>query len=590
MEPLPDDTQKAEIHSPLQRFIFACKVQLHIARRRAQNMFVGPARHPRSAQVSALPLIAESRSALWNAEDNAGNFILTAGKVQNLRIAIKQLQGLEVPANTTFSFWKQTGKATRRKGYVRGREIREGCLVPVTGGGLCQLSNALYDVALKAGFHILERHRHSRVVRGSLAEQNRDATVKWNYIDLRFRSEHSFRIDIQMTGTELIVQLRGTRGGQAADTDFASESPAFLKDCMTCGNTLCSNHHKHGTTAGNPGETLWAGDEKWPEFYEYTKLNIQPDDYTFFPFTKRSRYSIARLCWEVGTGKATDFSFLALRRSMHIRYAAKRGRNIPSLLMKYDRLIARRLAKRIPVGVRHLVIPQNLLPFLYTYGVLAGRSYDVLMTRLPLLVLQQRLDDLAKLYPESSTAADFRVNETFAREEYQALQQARKLVAPHAETAALFPGKSVCCGWVQGPADKKTVASGGKICFPASALARKGAYEVRAWARRYGHRIHVSGNASEGPAFWKDTDVVHSPLSLENSALLVLPAYVEHQPRILLQALAAGIPVIASAACGILPQEGLYLLPEISAAAIEEKYLEIQQTYVTKRHTESRTA
>ena len=68
-----------------------------------------------------------------------------------------------------------------------GRELREGCLVPSIGGGLCQLSNALYDAALRAGLQVVERHRHTQVVPGSLAESDRDATVFWNYRDLRLR-------------------------------------------------------------------------------------------------------------------------------------------------------------------------------------------------------------------------------------------------------------------------------------------------------------------------------------------------------------------------------------------------------------------
>ena len=37
---------------------------------------------------------------------NAENWILTAGKIENLRIAIKNLNGIEVSANQVFSFWK----------------------------------------------------------------------------------------------------------------------------------------------------------------------------------------------------------------------------------------------------------------------------------------------------------------------------------------------------------------------------------------------------------------------------------------------------------------------------------------------------
>ena len=87
---------------------------------------------------------------------------------------------------------------SRLKGYVDGRELREGCIIPNVGGGLCQISNALYDAALKANFEIIERHAHSQIIAGSLAEQGRDATVFWNYVDLRFRSANAFRIEAKL--------------------------------------------------------------------------------------------------------------------------------------------------------------------------------------------------------------------------------------------------------------------------------------------------------------------------------------------------------------------------------------------------------
>jgi hypothetical protein len=88
-------------------------------------------------------LLAELRSPLWTTESiiEAG---LQQGKVQNLRRACGKLNFVVVPAGAIFSFWKQIGKATRSAGYVEGRELRQGCLIPSVGGGLCQLSNALY--------------------------------------------------------------------------------------------------------------------------------------------------------------------------------------------------------------------------------------------------------------------------------------------------------------------------------------------------------------------------------------------------------------------------------------------------------------
>ena len=152
-------------------------------------------------------VIAESKSKLWSNNQGA-ELKLEAGKVHNLRMALRRLNGVEIPAGRAFSFWSQVGLPVRWKGYARGRELREGCIIPSVGGGLCQLSNALYDAALSAGFEILERHAHSKVIPGSLAEVGRDATVFWNYVDLRFKSNNPFRIEILMTSDELIVRLK----------------------------------------------------------------------------------------------------------------------------------------------------------------------------------------------------------------------------------------------------------------------------------------------------------------------------------------------------------------------------------------------
>ena len=87
--------------------------------------------------------------------------LLTEGKIENLRRAVPRIDGIELRPGDVFSFWAQVGRASRWRGFRRGRELREGCLVPSIGGGLCQLSNALYDAALKAGLEIVERHAHT---------------------------------------------------------------------------------------------------------------------------------------------------------------------------------------------------------------------------------------------------------------------------------------------------------------------------------------------------------------------------------------------------------------------------------------------
>jgi hypothetical protein len=43
--------------------------------------------------------------------------------------------------------------------------------------------------------------------------------------------------------------------------------------------------------------------------------------------------------------------------------------------------------------------------------------------------------------------------------------------------------------------------------------------------------------------------------------LVILPAYVHHKPRLLLRAIAAGIPVITTAACGVTGLPGVTIVP-----------------------------
>ena len=129
--------------------------------------------------------------------------------MQNLRAALRGIDGIVIGMGETFSFWRQIGRASQARGYGAGRMLQSGRLVSAVGGGLCQLSNALYDAALQADCQILERHGHSRIVTGSAVGHGRDATVAWNYVDLRFRHLQTLHVSARVTEDELIVEFRG---------------------------------------------------------------------------------------------------------------------------------------------------------------------------------------------------------------------------------------------------------------------------------------------------------------------------------------------------------------------------------------------
>jgi hypothetical protein len=104
-------------------------------------------------------------------------------------------------------------------------------------------------------------------------------------------------------------------------------------------------------------------------------------------------------------------------------------------------------------------------------------------------------------------------------------------------------------------------------------VARKGAFEVREAARRLGATLRPLGAELEGPDFWAGVRLDRATPGaswLDGVRAVVHPALAEGAPRRLLEALAAGVPVIATPACGLGPQPGLTLVPMDDVEALVE--------------------
>ena len=144
--------------------------------------------------------------------------------------------------------------------------------------------------------------------------------------------------------------------------------------------------------------------------------------------------------------------------------------------------LARSYARNLSYDALHLVVSQNLLPFLWRAGALGGRTFDVLMTNLPIKKLQERLDFAHSLHPESKTLGDFRAPEWLVRAETEALENAGKIITPHTEIASLFAERANLLSWhlpkIQDP-NPRAKNPKPVIVFPASTVGRKGVYELR---------------------------------------------------------------------------------------------------------------
>jgi hypothetical protein len=554
--------------------VFGSKAALLRGRRALHEIARRPARHPRASELRDAAAVAEIRSPLWSGPVGAAEHDLTAGKIHNLRLAVCALNGIEVPAGAVFSFWRQIGRASRRRGFVAGRELREGCLVASIGGGLCQLSNGLYEAALAAGFEIVERHAHSRLVPGSRAAAGHDATVFWNYVDLRFRSRAAFRIEARLTGAELQIRFRSAAAPVSGVVVRFPAPREAAHDCVGCAQEGCSHHLPKGAEMTRR-PTAWLVDACWPEFAALAREQAGPEDRLFLPMRWPAR---ARYAWPELPGGESRALLVGLARSRALRRLPAVGGVLPRAMLEFDRRLAEAYARRLSHRHTHLVVGQGLLPHLWRLGCLQGRSFDVLMERWPLAALQARLDRALARRPESPTLGDFRAPEDIVAAETEALAEASRLYTPHAGIAARFADRAVHLDWVlpETGAAKRPGVGGRTILFPASPLGRKGAYALRDAVEGLDIDLAVTGRAREhDKPFWRNVSARTVPSGAwpDPVAAVVLPAIVEHQPRALLRAVALGIPVIATAACGLDEGPGVTLVPEDDPAALREALL-----------------
>ena len=525
------------------------------------------------SELAGAELIAESRTALRSSDDLAEKK-LQSGKVQNLRVAAAYLDGITVPSGEIFSFWRHMPRPTRRVGFVEGRELREGCIVPSIGGGLCQLSNALYDCALNAGLEIVERHGHSKKVPGSLAEAGRDATIFWNYVDLKFRAIADWQLRVFLNRTELIVQIFANErpGNPVHPGEDALIPKKEVRSCETCGMTTCFRHPDSLQPHTVSHEfSAWAVDSFAPEFGRFVSQNRGSGDWLFTPLSPSWKFARGKYPWPVeGFGKVVDFLPLVIHRSIVSRKLANQGAERQLANLKFNRTLAEQMIRKLPHETNHIVVSLELLPYFWKTGVLGGRKFDVMMTRWPIRLIQQKLDSAAERWPESSTLADFRADEALAELEWEALQEADSWITPHPEIAKLAPdGKARLLDWKLNCPEKPGKA-GTHFIFPTATAGRNGAYEVREAMQQLNLPLKIDGPNVEGAEFWKGVDVERIPSEswLKDASAVVLPAWISTRPKRLFEAVEAGIPVITTPEAGISDLPGVTTVPVGDIAAL----------------------
>ena len=542
--------------------IFTAKA-IGLRLRRAVENLHSPVVIHTSGSSDRLAIVAgETRTPLYSAEADPAYEL---GKIQNLRVAASRLNGVHIPAGALFSFWRQIGRPSRRNGFVVGRMLKEGCIVPSIGGGLCQLSNALYQTALAANCEIVERHAHSRIVPGSAASEGTDATVAWNYVDLRFRPRVEMQLVVELSRDELIVRFRARAVRKdAALLPMFSAQRAIANDCVSCGQSQCFQHHKAARVLSGGYRTAYLVDENWPEFRNYIVGARQPNDALFIPLNG-ARWRVDRYAWPTaGFAEVHEARLATLARSWRSRRLAAQGAARQLALFESAEALAKSYAARIPHSANHVVVAQSLLPFLWRSGQLGGRTFSVLATRMPICSIERELDASARQHPDRATLSDFRAPDWIAAAENEALVVAESIVTPHAAIADTFGARAQRIDWI-GPKPARIAPAPEQLVigFAGPVAARRGAYEVREAAREIGASVVYTGANLEGANFWDGVAARRAGPGwdwLSEISVLAAPSIVESRPNAALAAQHLGVPVIATAPCGLLEGKGVTII------------------------------
>jgi vancomycin resistance protein VanW len=173
----------------------AVRAELRRTLRRFQNLPARPRPSRRFAETpDAYPVrvFQHSSKLLKAVPDHL--MPLQHNKVRNLELGCSRMDGLLLEPGDMFSFCSLVGRTSYRRGFVDGLEMHDSRMLGAPGGGLCQLANLLFWMAVHLDLKILERHRHGLDLfpdDGRTVPFGMGATVFFNYRDLRFQNSLS---------------------------------------------------------------------------------------------------------------------------------------------------------------------------------------------------------------------------------------------------------------------------------------------------------------------------------------------------------------------------------------------------------------
>ena len=132
-----------------------------------------------------------------------------SNRLNNVRKAAQSINGVVLNPGELFSYNDTLGPVTAAAGYKSANVYSSGKIEKGIGGGVCQVSSALYSALLMADMDIVTRYNHSLIV--GYVPYGQDATVSSGDIDLRFRNNTNapMKIVASMDNRGVYITLLG---------------------------------------------------------------------------------------------------------------------------------------------------------------------------------------------------------------------------------------------------------------------------------------------------------------------------------------------------------------------------------------------
>lgn len=115
-------------------------------------------------------------------------------RTNNIKLSCSKINGKILNPGELFSFNQTNGPITAQAGYQSAATFSGNKIIQGIGGGVCQTSSTIYNVVLEAGLKVVERHPHSLKV--AYVAPQRDATVSYGSVDLKFRNNFDYPVKI----------------------------------------------------------------------------------------------------------------------------------------------------------------------------------------------------------------------------------------------------------------------------------------------------------------------------------------------------------------------------------------------------------